>query len=120
MESSKATVRHIRQVAAYPEAAQINILCHQHTELPPGKHKKRKPVVKQRQPHPKNTEKQLSSHPNMGTRLQIDAPGLVILFIIKRDSNAHQKSSSASHATSMVTIQASVTKKPEQVTSLQS
>ena len=48
MESSKATARHIMQVVG-------------DTEHPPGKHKKRKPVVKQGQPHPKNTEKQPSS-----------------------------------------------------------
>ena len=62
MESSKATTRHIRQVAGVPQVAQINLLWHQCTELPPGKHKKRKPVVnKQRQLHPKNTKKQASS-----------------------------------------------------------
>ena len=49
MESSKATARHIRQVAR-------DLMHHQHTELPSGKKKKRKPMVKQRQPHHKNTE----------------------------------------------------------------
>ena len=47
--------------------------------------------------------------PQSYTRIQIDAPSVVIL-LIKRDSNAQQKCSSASHATSLVTIQASVTK----------
>ena len=41
MESSKATVHHIKQVAGDPQAVQINLMRHQHTEIPPGK-KKRK------------------------------------------------------------------------------
>ena len=57
MESSEATARHIRQAAGDTHVAQINLVRHQCTELSPGKHKKRKPVVKQRQPHPENTEK---------------------------------------------------------------
>ena len=32
MESSKATARHIKQVAGDPQVAQINLMCHQHTE----------------------------------------------------------------------------------------
>ena len=58
MESSNPTARYIRQVAGDPWGAQINLLCHQSIELPPGKHKKKKPGVKQRQLHSKNTEKQ--------------------------------------------------------------
>ena len=37
MESSKATAKHIKQVASNPQALQINLMCHQHTELPPSK-----------------------------------------------------------------------------------
>ena len=61
MKSSKATARHIRQVAGDMQTAQINLMHHQCTELPAGKNKRRKPVVKQRQPYPKNAEKQASS-----------------------------------------------------------
>ena len=43
MESSKATVHHIKQVA------QINLLRHQCTELPKGKYKKKKLSVKSKQ-----------------------------------------------------------------------
>ena len=49
MESSKATVYHIKQVAGDPQAAQINLLRHQHTELPAGKYKKKKSSVKPKQ-----------------------------------------------------------------------
>ena len=49
MESSKATVCHIKQVAGDPQAAQINLLRHQHTELAAGKYKKKKSSVKSRQ-----------------------------------------------------------------------
>ena len=37
MESSKATAKHIKQVASQPQAVQINLICHLHTELPPNK-----------------------------------------------------------------------------------
>ena len=40
MESFKATVCHIKQVAGDPQGVQINLLRHQHTELPAGKYKK--------------------------------------------------------------------------------
>ena len=34
MERSKATARHIKQVASDPEVAQINLMRHQHRDLP--------------------------------------------------------------------------------------
>ena len=46
MESSKATVHHIKQVAGDPQAAQINLLRQLHTELPAGKYKKKKSSAK--------------------------------------------------------------------------
>ena len=49
LESSKATARHIKQVAGDPQAAQINLLRHQRTELPAGKYKKKKSGIKPRQ-----------------------------------------------------------------------
>ena len=49
MESSKATVHHIKQLAGDPQAEQINLLRHQCTELPAGKYKKKKSSVKSRQ-----------------------------------------------------------------------
>ena len=36
MESSKATAKHIRQVAGEIPAAQVQLMCHQHTQLPAG------------------------------------------------------------------------------------
>ena len=44
--SSKATARHIRQVAGDLQAAQINLMHHQCTNLPSGKNKKRKQGIK--------------------------------------------------------------------------
>ena len=49
MESPKATVHHIKQVAGDPQAAQINLMRHQCTEIPPGKHKKKNSFVKPKQ-----------------------------------------------------------------------
>ena len=41
METPKETARYIKQVASDLEAAQINLLRHQQTVLPQGKHKKK-------------------------------------------------------------------------------
>ena len=60
MESSKATARHIRKVAGNPQTAQINLMCHQHTELSSGKNKKRKQGLKPKQSHHKNAEHSVS------------------------------------------------------------
>ena len=49
LESSKATACHIKQVAGDPQAAQINLLRHQHTELPASKYKKKRPPGKPKQ-----------------------------------------------------------------------
>ena len=56
MESSKATARHIKQVAGDPQMTQINLMCHQCTELSNGKYKKKKSSGKQKQVHNKNVE----------------------------------------------------------------
>ena len=45
--SSKATVHHIKQVAGDPQAAQINLMHHQRTELPTNRHNNmRRPISK--------------------------------------------------------------------------
>ena len=50
MESSKATAKHIRQVTSNPQAAQIHLMHHQHTELLPRKfQRKQKKHFKSRQ-----------------------------------------------------------------------
>ena len=45
MESSKATAKHICQVAGDLPAAQIQLMQHQHTELPAGKYPRRKQTL---------------------------------------------------------------------------
>ena len=62
MESSKATARHIKQVACDPQPAQINLMRHQCTYLPASKCKKRKPFVKPRSPSHKNDTSDRQSH----------------------------------------------------------
>ena len=49
MEGSKATACHIKQVVGDSQAAKINLMRHQHTEISTGKHKKRESVVKSKQ-----------------------------------------------------------------------
>ena len=56
MQSSKATVHHIKQVAGNPQTTQINLLRHQCRELPAGKYKKKKSSVKSRQSNHKNSQ----------------------------------------------------------------
>ena len=69
MENSKETACHIKQVTDDPQAAQINLLRHQHTELTAGKYKKKKSYVKSRQSnykHPGNVNPQMSSQHRNG------------------------------------------------------
>ena len=47
-ESSKATARHIKQVSGEPQATQINLLCHQRTELTQHRYKKKRSHAKSR------------------------------------------------------------------------
>ena len=80
MKSSKATAKHIKQVAGDPQAVQINLMRHQCTEISTGKHKKRKSFVKPKQPSHKNVvheNPQASNYnkksfdPKMCTRIRI-------------------------------------------------
>ena len=56
------TDRHIKQVASAPQAAQINLMQHQCTDLPASKHNTRKPFVKPRPPSHKNDTSDRQSH----------------------------------------------------------
>ena len=49
MESSKATAKHIRQVAGNLPVAQIQLMQHQHTELPARNYPKREKTTTARQ-----------------------------------------------------------------------
>ena len=61
-ESSKATVRHIKQVAGEMQATQIHLMRHQSTELPHGKYKKQKPQTKPRPTQNKNADQRQTSY----------------------------------------------------------
>ena len=56
MESSKATAKHIRQVAGDLPAAQIHLMHHQHTGLLTRKYNKQKNAAKQKPPNHRPTE----------------------------------------------------------------
>ena len=60
MESSKATAKHIRQVAGDLPAAQIHLMYHQHTELPTGNYNRQKKMTKQKPQNHRPTEQQTS------------------------------------------------------------
>ena len=61
-ESSKATARHIKQVAGEMQATQIHLMRHQFTELSHGKYKKQKPQAKPRPIQNKNLEQKQSRY----------------------------------------------------------
>ena len=61
-ESSKATVRHIKQVAREMKVTQIHLMGHQCTELPHGKYKKQKPQAKPRSTQNKNADQRQASY----------------------------------------------------------
>ena len=61
-ESSKATARHIKQVAGEMQATQIHLIRHQHTELSNGKYKKWKSQSKPRPIQNKNAEQKQPSY----------------------------------------------------------
>ena len=65
LESFKATACHIKQVAGDPQAAQINLLRHQRTELPAGKYKKKRAPMK-----PKPSGKKNQGHEGYHSQVQ--------------------------------------------------
>ena len=120
MECSKVSTWHIKQVASDPQAAQINLIRHQHTDLLASKHKKKKSFVKPRPPS--HTLMQVTDNkdlhttprralmPRMCTRTKRNVRSVEIHFILKV-SSVQQRNFNASLATSMDTLQAYVMKR---------
>ena len=115
--SSKATTRHIRQVAGEVQAAQINLMCCQCSDLPNGKYKKRKPQVMQKQIQYKNVEQRPPNQykKSFDPRLAHKSKDRCN----KCGDSAHleefqfpAKKSNARHATSLAIIQAFVSRRP--------
>ena len=67
LESSKATVRHIKQVSGEPQVAQINLLHHQRTELTPHRYKKKKSHAK---PRLSNSKLSCRNDPQQGRKIK--------------------------------------------------
>ena len=63
MESSKATAKHIRQVAGDLPVAQIQPMHHQHMEIPSGNYIKWKKTTKQNPQNHRPMEPQMSRKP---------------------------------------------------------
>ena len=61
MESSKSTTRHIKQVASDPQVAQVNLMRHQRTDLPPSKSKQKQHAHKSKS---KGQKRYSSEHKN--------------------------------------------------------
>ena len=75
LESSKATACHIKQVVGDLQAAQINLLRHQHTELPAGKYKKKRAPLKPKQPNHKQQGNE-GYHPQAQPKKRFDTKGV--------------------------------------------
>ena len=75
LESSKTAACHIKQVAGDPQAAQINLLRHQHTELPAGKYKKKRALMKPKQPYHKHQGNE-GYHPQTQPKKRIYTKGV--------------------------------------------
>ena len=67
LASSKAMMRHIKQVSREPQVAQINLLHHQRTELPQHKYKKKKSHAKPRQG---NSKLPCRNDPHQGQKIK--------------------------------------------------
>ena len=74
LESSKATVYHIKQVAGDPQAVQINLMGHQHTELPSSKYKKKRTLWKPKQTNYKHQGSD-SHKPQVQQKKKFDTKG---------------------------------------------
>ena len=115
VKSSKATARHIKQVAGDPQAALINLMCHQCMELPSEKYKKRKPLSSKNKSNTKmqNRHKQVISRRvltlDWHTSTKTGITSVDILLILK-GSSAHQRNFNVRHATSLAIIQAFVSR----------
>ena len=89
MESSKSTARHIKQVASDPNVAQVNLMRHQRTDLPPSKSKQKQ------HSHKFRSERYSSEYKNQGPlnkkkliqvkhiKEEISVPSVVILNTLK-------------------------------------
>ena len=109
-ESSKATVRHLKQVSEEPQATQINLLHHQRTKLPQHRYKKKRSHVKPRlgnsktsgndqyhgQPHHKNK----SNHKLL----------MLNRMLQSTNSNRWLRNTNARHARNLDTLPANLSK----------
>ena len=112
LESSKSTARHIKKVAGESSAAQINLLRHQGTEIPPSKAQRKqnkfrtKPNFKRENHHQANyqpnevTKKKFNSkeiHQNPEDAINVGIPNM------QKDFNALQEHICANNATNLGT-----------------
>ena len=116
MGSSKSTARHIKQVASEPQAAHVNLMRQQRTDLPPSKSKQKqhshKSRSKKRYPSEHKNERpplRKSLIQAKHTKEEIDVQSVVIQSTLKV-SSVLLGSSSARPAVNMVILQACATK----------
>ena len=108
MVNSKATARHIKQMAGDPQVAQINLMHHHQTELPNGKYKMKNHKPSRSKHIIKMMNKDLQTNTRRAlildwlTKIRTDAASVEIQLILK-GSSAQPKSISAKNATSLAT-----------------
>ena len=103
LESSKATARHIKQATSNAQAAQINLLCHQCTELAQKKKKGHKCKQHFKPKQGKPPYKKLIHHRPMAVRITV--PNVVIPGMHKAFP-VQQRNIYARHVRNMDTLQA--------------
>ena len=118
MESSKSTTRHIKQVASDPQVAQVNLIRHQRTDLPPSKSKQKNIPTSpdQRVSRGNQVSTSIKDHSTRKSLIQVkhtkeekDVPSVVILNTLNVPS-VLLGSSNARPAVNMVILQACATK----------
>ena len=121
MESSKTTVKHIKHVASDPQAAHINLTCHQCTELPDSRfNRKQKKPFKCRQDTNKqyyNEEKQRKRVPQVHKKYNnYQAYTSHERCTILRDSDVQLVNTNAEIATNMVISVVCATRREKSLT----
>ena len=69
LESSKSTAKHIKQVSHEPQAAKVNLMRHQCTELPHNKFQRKQRKFQPRQANPRNQQGH-QQHDRVNERMQ--------------------------------------------------
>ena len=108
MESSKATAKHIQQVAGDLPAAQVQLMQHQCTQLPTGNYPRRKQTATRRQKLQNHKTPEILTSQKPSDQQKPDACTMTsalgaVIHYMQRDFNAQLGNSNVRCATNLVT-----------------